>query len=50
MTAAQITGLYLIVEGLASIFYSIDQRGASQIGRIGRVVIGIYMLEQKQVI
>lgn len=47
MTLMQISGLYLIVEGLGSIFYSIDQRNTSQIGRIGRVGIGIYLLEQK---
>lgn len=47
MTLMQLAGIYLIAEGLASIFYSIDKRELSQIGRIGRVGIGLFLLDQK---
>jgi len=46
MTFLQIAGIYLVVEGLGSIFYSIDKREISQIGRLGRVGIGIYLLKE----
>lgn len=44
LSTVNIAGIYLIVEGLASIFCSADKRELSQIGRIGRVVIGVYLL------
>lgn len=47
MTLTQIAGLYLIAEGIGSIIYSIDQRNPSQVGRLGRVAIGIYLMSQQ---
>lgn len=39
-------GLFLIVEAIASIYYSKDIRVASTIGRLIRFVIGTYMVTQ----
>lgn len=39
----KIIGGYLFVEGWASIARSQDQRGLSNIGRLGRIGIGIWL-------
>ena len=39
----KIVGGYLFIEGWASIAYSADQRNLSNIGRLGRMGIGIWL-------
>jgi hypothetical protein len=39
----QLVGGYLFVEGLASIMYSYDQREISNIGRVGRMIVGLWL-------
>lgn len=39
----KIVGSYLFVEGFASIAYSQDQRPLSNIGRLGRMGVGIWL-------
>lgn len=39
----KIIGGYLFIEGWASITYSQDQRSLSNIGRLGRMGIGIWL-------
>lgn len=43
----KIVGGYLFVEGWASIAYSQDQRSLSNIGRLGRIGIGIWLFFNK---
>lgn len=39
----KLIGSYLFVEGLGSIAYSKDQRSLSNIGRLGRMGIGLWL-------
>lgn len=39
----KLVGGYLFVEGFASIAYSQDQRSLSNIGRLGRMGIGLWL-------
>lgn len=39
-----IAGIFLIVEAVASIIYSQDQRGISQTGRVVRIAIGAMLI------
>ena len=42
----KLAGGYLFVEGLLSITSSQDQRAISNIGRVGRMVIGIWLFSR----
>ena len=43
MTILKLIGAFLIIEALISIKYSKDKRGISNIGRIIRFIIGVYL-------
>lgn len=45
-TGEKIIGGYLFIEGLASIIYSIDQKPLSNIGRLGRMGIGVWLFSR----
>ena len=42
-----VIGLFLVIEGVLSIMYSQDARQISHIGRIIRILIGIYLTQVK---
>lgn len=46
-TIMKIGGPYLIGEGILSILASEDKRAISQIGRAGRIVLGLYFTVKK---
>jgi hypothetical protein len=43
----KVSGAFLFGEGLSSIIWSQDQRAISHIGRVARVIIGIWLMGRK---